>query len=68
MKVQIFVDGYLVDTQIVSRASLTDQSSLREVKKRALSASLEHSNISIKDSLRSKLVLIDDDDRPIAES
>jgi hypothetical protein len=67
MKVQILVDGQIVNTQIVSELLLNEKASIRDMKRLALKAALEDKAIRISDSLRATFRLFDVMGEPVDE-
>lgn len=63
MKVQIFVDGVLVDTQIV--LTMSDLPEAHLIMRSALKASLKSRAISISNALRSTFLIFDPEGRPV---
>jgi hypothetical protein len=64
MKVQIIVDGQVLNTQIVSEL-LHENASTKEIKRLALRAALEDQAIRVSDSLRATFRLFDVMGNPI---
>lgn len=67
MKVQILVDGHVVNTQIVSEELFATKLSTRDAKRIAIKAALEDRAIKLSDSLRASFRLFDVTDKPIDE-
>jgi hypothetical protein len=65
MKVQILVDGQVVNTQIISEEAYAVKPSLRVLKQVALKAALEDRAIKISESLRASFRLFDVMGNPI---
>ena len=68
MKVQILVNGQVVNTQIVSLERYDPKLSHTQIKRIALEAALEDRAIRISDGLVATFKLYDIDGRPIDES
>lgn len=67
MKIQILVDGEVVNTQIVSEALYAVAPTLREAKRIALKAALEDGAVRLSDSLRATFRAFDVTGAPIEE-
>jgi hypothetical protein len=67
MKIQILVDGHIVNTQIVSEALYPVPPTLREAKRIALAAALEDGTVKISESLRATFRAFDLMGNPIDE-
>ncbi|MEO6014866.1 MAG: hypothetical protein ABIQ30_14935 [Devosia sp.] len=67
MKIQILLDGQIVNTQIVSELLMGDKATLADFKRQAMRAALEDRAIRISESLRASFVLFDTMSRPLMD-
>jgi hypothetical protein len=67
MKIQILIDGQVVNTQIVSEALYPVLPTLREAKRIALTAALEDGTLKLSESLRATFRAFDVMGNPIEE-
>lgn len=65
MKVQILVEGHVINTQIVSTETLVETPSMRDVKRIALKAALQDNAIKPSEALRATFRLFDVMGEPI---
>ena len=67
MKVELLLDGRVINTQIISTEPMATKPSLDRVKRLALQAALEDNAIRISESLRLSFRLFDVGGQPIQE-
>jgi hypothetical protein len=67
MKVQILLDGEVIDTQIISTEPMANNPPLNDVKRLALKAALADKKIRISEALRATFKLFDVSGGPVGD-